>query len=231
MTGSLLPLVLIGVGIASGQPTFVKPRRGEPKAHPQSAMPLLDPNQSSVYMEFKRIGRCLSQDREQASDRIWLTLRNNTRWTISIRANGVETECYGDASPFYRVEVSEWRAPDGPIPYGHWFDVSSVVEIESGTTLTFSVPKTDLDPGLGIRVDFKFTWEENNLYTRHSSHFSYWDLPERLRDKAKEKKLKCVSVSAPCINSQPNIAPQPTEFPVPPILIPTPHPGSPPPNE
>ena len=85
----------------------------------------------------------------------------------------MKDDCYGEASPFYRVEADEILAPEGPIPYGHWFDVASLVEIESGTVLKFSVPKGDLAPGLGIRVDYQFMWEKNNRYTRHSTHFSY----------------------------------------------------------
>ncbi len=77
--------------------------------------------------------------------------------------------------------------PDAPLPEGHSFDVVSSVEIGPGKGLAFSVPRNHLDPGLAIRVDFEFGWEKNNRYTRHSSHFSYWDLPGGLRDKQKEK--------------------------------------------
>ena len=139
--------------------------------------PLLDPGHSSVYMQFTKVVRCPSSDAGQSGERIWLALRNNTRWPVLVRANGVEDECYGDASPFYRVEGNGSMVPDGPIPYGHWFDVASLLEIAPGEILNFSIPKAHLDPGLSIKVDFQFNWEKNNRYTRYSSYFSYWDLP------------------------------------------------------
>ncbi|HWQ56735.1 MAG TPA: hypothetical protein VN442_23820 [Bryobacteraceae bacterium] len=219
MTGWLIVFVLLGVGVASGQPTFVQPRNREPKVDP-AVHPLLDPDRSSVYMEFRKVGKCPPANRGDKNDRIWLALKNNTRWQISVLANGVESECYGDASIFYRVEQNEFAMPDGPIPHGHWLDVASRVEIEPGDVLNFSVPKTHLDPGLSIRVDFEFTWEKNNRYTRHSSCFSYWDLPSALHDKAKEKKLRCVS--GMCVTYSEAPVPQPSTIPLPPSLTVTP---------
>jgi hypothetical protein len=220
MRGWLLAFVLLGVGVASGQPAFVQPRNREPKVDRPSVQPLLDPDQPSVYLEFKKVGKCPPVNRGEKNERIWLALRNNTRWQISVLANGVISECYGDASPFYEVEADKFAMPDGPIPYGHGLDVASSLEIGPGDVLSFSVPRTDLDPGLSIRVDFEFAWERNRRYTRHSSYFRYWDLPAALHDKAKEKKLKCVG--GLCISESPQPVPQPSTIPVPPSLTLTP---------
>ena len=109
-------------------------------------------------MQFKKAGKCPSAASGTANGLIWLSLKNNTRWPISVDANGVEDQCYGDFSPFYQVEANGSSAPDGPIPDGRWSDVGSSVLIEPGESLEFSVPRSHLDPGLGIRIDFEFSW-------------------------------------------------------------------------
>ena len=191
MSRRLILVVLLGVAAANSQTTTRADLPREPISNPLLNNPLIDSSRSSVYMEFKRVGKCPPLVPGKTNDRIWLALRNNTRWSIFISANGVEDDCYGDASPFYSVEANGSMVPDGPIPDGNWLDVASRVEIGPGESLTFSVPRAHLDPGLSIRVDFEFSWEKNNRYSRHSSYLDYWDLPAALRNKEKEKKLKC----------------------------------------
>jgi hypothetical protein len=193
MRGLLTVFVLLGCAVVNGQTTLRAGQNAEQNFESASFNPLLNPDQSSVFMEFRKVGKCPPPQRGESQDRLWLALRNNTRWRIIVRANGVENECYGDASPFYRVEANGSKVPDGPIPFGHWFDVASLLEIGPGEELTFSVPKFHLDPGLSIRVDFEFSWEKNGRYTRHSSYFSYWDLPVAFHDREKEKRLKCAN--------------------------------------
>jgi hypothetical protein len=220
MSGWIVAFILLGAGVASSQPTFVEPRNRGPKTPQSAENPLLNPDRPSAYMEFVKAGNCPPANSGQKGERVWLAIRNNTRWTISVLANGEESKCYGDASPFYSVEANEARGPEGPIPPGYWFDAASSVEIEPGGMLRFSVPRTNLDPGLSVRVDFRFTWEKNDHDTRHSSYFSYWDLPQSLHDKAKETKLKCLR--GPCFFVQPQLVPQPVSIPAPPSLPATP---------
>jgi hypothetical protein len=209
MSVRLIFVVLLGVTGANSQTASRADLQHEQTSNPVSDNPLIDSAQSSVYMEFKRVGKCPSSFR---GDSIWLSLRNNTRWPILIRANGPADGCDSDASPFYSVEARESMVPEGGIPQGYWFDVASLVEIGPAEVLSFNVPKSHLDPGLSLRVDFEFSWEKNNRYTRHSSYFSYWDLPPTLRDKEKESKLKCIR--GWCIS-----AAKPPEMPEPPALI------------
>jgi hypothetical protein len=216
MSRQLVTFMIVGASVVAGEPAFqASPDREQDRAS-TIASPLLNSGDSSVYMEFRKVGKCPTMWRGENTDRIWLGLRNNTRWTLLVTANGVKDKCYGEASLFYRVEANG-SVPEGPIPYGHWLDVGSILEIEPGEALNFSVPKAHLDPGLSIRIDFRFKWEENTRYTRYSSYFSYWDLPEALRDRAKEKKLKCVG--GRCLPElTPAPSPQPPNLPDPPLL-------------
>ena len=90
----------------------------------------------------------------------------------------------------FDAEADGCYMPDTPLPNGYGLDTASLTDLQAGEELLFSVPKTYLDPGLAIRVDFRFNWERNERYTRYSTYFSYWHLPENLRDREKEKKLK-----------------------------------------
>jgi hypothetical protein len=217
MSRRLVVFMLVEASLAAGQPAFqADPHRAQNRVSAVGS-PLLNSDQSSVYMEFRRVGKCQALSQGENTDRIWLGLKNNTRWTVLVTANGVEDECYGEASPWYRVEANGSAVPEGPIPYGHWPDVGSILEIEPGEVLNFSVPKVHLDPGLSIRIDFRFYWEENTRYTRYSSLFSYWDLPDALRDTVKEKKLKCVGWLC-TTELKPAPSPRPIEIPDPPLL-------------
>jgi hypothetical protein len=139
-------------------------------------------------MQFERVAKSPPLLEGEPDQRIWLRLKNNTRWPILVLLFGVPDE-YGEAGLFHSVEAPS-IITDAPLPRGYWFDVASSNALQPGDSLTFSVPKNHLDPGLQIRVDFEFAWERNSRYTRHSSCFSYWDLPSSLHDKQKEKKLK-----------------------------------------
>jgi hypothetical protein len=152
---------------------------------------LLSPELSSVYVKFRRTGKGTPVKAEESRERIWLTLKNNTRWTIRVSTFGLP-EGHGrrEVGLMYKVVQMGDTIADSPLPSGAWFEVGSYSEIEPGGELPFSVAKNHLVPGLGISIDFRFLWEQNGRFTRYSSVYSYWDLPDSARDKALERKLE-----------------------------------------
>jgi hypothetical protein len=166
-------------------------------------------------MVFQKVGKCEPLLAGETGERVWLILKNNTRWSILVRTFGVPDE-YGEAGLFYDVEASG-SVPDGPLPHGYWWDLASLSDIGSGESLTFSVPRNHLDPGLAIKVNFQFDWEGYDDHIRHFSYFSYWDLPDALRDKQKEKKLRWPSFRG-AVRLLPAV-PQLDEPPEPPALV------------
>jgi hypothetical protein len=151
---------------------------------------LLDPNRPSVYMTFVKSGKCSPFREGESKERVWLALTNNTRWTISIGTFGAPEDCgKNDYGVEYEVVRYGPGWPDGPLPAGYLFEVSSIADLKPGAKVVFSVARNHLDLGLGISVNFTFDWELNQGATRHSSLFSYWDLPDSLRDKKRERSL------------------------------------------
>lgn len=185
--------------------------------------PLLDQDQSSVYVKFRKAGDAPPVFNGEGKERIWLTLKNNTHWTISVLTfdlgDGYEE---AEAGLMFDVEAYGGVIPESPVPNGYVLDVASLTELRAGEELLFSVPKTYLDPGLAIRVDFRFTWERNQSHTRYSAYFSYWDLPKELQDIEKEKKLKQRYGSTVGGGAEYHASPLPTELqpPLPPRLAP-----------
>ena len=142
-------------------------------------------------MTFGKVGNAPPVFAGEGNERIWLVLKNNTRWTISVRTFGLgDGYSKAEAGLMFDAEADDCYVPESPVPNGYGGDAASLTDLQAGEELLFSVPTTYLAPGLAVRVNFRFNWERNKRYTRYSTYFSYWDLPENLRDKEKEKKLK-----------------------------------------
>ncbi len=176
---------------------------------------LIDPEQASVFIKFRRLAKAVPLGSDEGEERIWLVLKNNTRWTIDVRAFGVPEDYDGaEAGLMYEVEADGPYEPDQPVPRGYWFDVGPLIAVQPGGELRFSVPREHLAPALAIRVDFTFEWERNKRYTRHSTVFGYWDLPEKLRDRQREKRLKPrFAITAPADGAQFQTSPIPSLLP------------------
>ena len=211
MTGLLFALFASAV---DAQTAFVAPKQRKAAAPAHQPSPVMDPEKPSVYIEFIKAGKAAPLFADEARKRIWLRLTNNMRFVILVSAFGVPDE-YGDVGLFHEVEASGTATPDGALPHGYWWDVSTSYPVEPGESVTFSVPQTNLDAGLAIRVDFRFDWGQVDD-TRHSVYFSYWSLPASLHDKAKEAKLKCRFMCY-LVQDKPMLAPP--ELPEPPMLV------------
>jgi hypothetical protein len=158
---------------------------------PEPNSPLIDHNQSSVYIVVRKEGPGAPLRDDELRERMWLSLRNNTRWTILLRTFRLPDEYdKHEVGLMYTVEAPGAYAPDGPLPVGYEFDVGTLTEVGPGQELRFSVPRNHLAPGLGIRVNFNFKWEDNQRYTRYATVYSYWDLPDKFKDKAADRKLR-----------------------------------------
>jgi len=208
------PLILIFIGVVAAA-CFAQP--------PRLDTPLIDRKQSSVYIVFRRMGPGVPLSDDETKERTWLSLRNNTRWPISVATFGLPDE-YSETETglMYTVEAPGAYAPDAPLPIGYEFDVGTSTEIGPGQELRFSVPRNHLGPGLGIRVKFGFKWESNQRYTRYATVFSYWDLPDKFRDKVAEKNLKLrYGASGGGAPAEPQPSPLPTKLEPPTHPVPT----------
>lgn len=152
----------------------------------QSSIGRLVANKPTVYITFKGV---VSEAKGTGPNeqRFRLELHNNTKWTLS---------CYlvpqpispGDSAVMYQA-----TAVDGArVIHRSTSDVLIPKPIESGKSVSFSVPSEHLAKGYQIFVEFNYEWEIRDdispygLEPSHRVYFSNSGLPDNLRNQGKE---------------------------------------------
>jgi hypothetical protein len=120
--------------------------------------PRISKHNPTVYISFVRTGKADPVLNGESDQRVWLRLNNNTRWAIWIDANGVPSKLYGDAARSYAVEDKNWSHLYGST----MCHVCSRIPLPAGRSLTFSVPREDLEKDQRIHVTFSYDWEEHS---------------------------------------------------------------------
>lgn len=148
----------------------------------QSSMTRLIANKPTVYVTFRGV---VSEVKGTAPDeqRFRLELHNNTKWTLS---------CYlvpqpispGDSAVMYQAEAVD----GGRVIHRSTSDVLIPKPVESGMSVSFSVPSAHLGKGYQIFVEFIYEWEKRDdispygLEQSHRVYFSNSDLLDNLRN-------------------------------------------------
>jgi len=122
----------------------------------------VDPKKPYVFVSFDRIAPGTPLTNKEEPTRIWLRLRNNSRWPINV---GVFEAGHGEDgwallhgvievsnSGTQSDELAKKRAPTG---YDS-ADVVSATVVRPGHQLRFSVPSDHIRPEWYIRVKFEF---------------------------------------------------------------------------
>lgn len=112
----------------------------------------------TVYVSFVRAGPRRPLENWESDRGVWLRIHNNTKWRLVLNAGGVPDPSYGDAVLMYRIKRIEG---EGFVPVGYQRHVSSVIQLESGRSLEFSIPREHLAEGLAIEILFNYEWELN----------------------------------------------------------------------
>jgi len=127
----------------------------------------IDSTKPAVYIDFVRIGEGEKLGNDESKEQVYLKLVNNSKWSIYVAAsgNGKETFLY------HKVERERERSPTDEIdayneevPKGYrQIDLRSPdMELKSGQSVNFSVPRNHLTKNLKIRIDFYFDWEDDS---------------------------------------------------------------------
>jgi hypothetical protein len=137
----------------------------------------------SVYITFERAGKIAADSTHDLQEKVWLRLRNNTRWAIILDMNGVSSREYGDAALFHDVLLA------GKVIREERCHVCSFNRLLPVRSLVFTVPREDLRPGYSIRVKFSYGWENGDdvFGGREVDHFFYFHnskLPKSLSSAA-----------------------------------------------
>ncbi len=118
----------------------------------------LSKNHPSVYITLERTGKIASPENGALEERVWLRLRNNTRWTLWHKAHGWTTNQYGDGGVFYDIENYKTHE----IKIGNYCESCSVVPLAPGRSLLFSISRNDLEKDSRIRINFWWAWQNQN---------------------------------------------------------------------
>jgi hypothetical protein len=143
----------------------------------------------SVYISFERFGEREPLEPGESREGIWLRFHNNTKWPIFFRAFSVPKEL-GEAGMYYEIrELPQASVERGSpsssktkedikqktdLSTGYQpVDSFSVISIESGDSILFSIPSEHLAEGLYLRMGFNYGWEDQNDVTAGREAFHY----------------------------------------------------------
>lgn len=146
----------------------------------------LDLSKPSAFISFEKFVEKKSPQEGEDNEELWLRFHNNTKWKLFVKAIGEdkEHEVYGILYEVQRIRGMEWKTKDADIPIGRrQVHVGSILEIESGKSILFSVTRKHLADGLSILVSFSYEWEKlgksgGDLELLHQATFWSTDLPK-----------------------------------------------------
>jgi hypothetical protein len=142
---------------------------------------LIRKDRPSVYIEFERSGKALPLFEREKEERIWLRLYNNTQWAINFCSFSVKNQ-YGGTGIVYEVKRSRTsfgrikgssnkgalpeernQQESVRIPQGYsTADVCTPYSLDSGKSVTFSIPREHLGKSLYIEFEFWPEWENRD---------------------------------------------------------------------
>ena len=168
---------------------------------------VMNVNRPFVYVKFDHIGPGVARSKDEPNLRIWLRLTNNCRIAILVQASGVPDESPEDEvgvqyevvrnpeisilplNPREEKTTIQEKPKAAELPRGTMFHVASLVSIEPGNDILFSVPVNHLSDKWHIEIPFEFELPKgkgprdpnNGGIPVMVLHYSLWDLPPKSR--------------------------------------------------
>jgi hypothetical protein len=126
-----------------------------------SAKLALDADKPIVYIEFDHAGpRTPVQEGEPAKG-LWLRLVNNSIIPIVVQANSTSTDpnmtILPDTIIAVRAKIPKSGLARQPMPSGYASDTGTLITIDPGKSLVFSVPASHVSPAWSMQVPFQFS--------------------------------------------------------------------------
>lgn len=138
----------------------------------------------NVYLSFERRGYRRPLRIGEGKKGVWLRFHNNSKWQVGVCMWDVAKE-YGDKNIAYEVERYK-KVGGSETPIANDPEGSCPREyIESGRSVSFSVPREHLADGLAVKVPFRYEWEEdpdgfaNPLEPKHYAYFYSSEIPKK----------------------------------------------------
>ena len=105
-----------------------------------------------VYLSYEQSRKILANTAEEP-ERLWLRLHNNSRSSIRLEASGANKK-YGDVRLYYDILNSMEEIEDRVICH-----VCSIIKLQPGKTLLFSIPRENIAEDFILRFKFNYDWE------------------------------------------------------------------------
>jgi hypothetical protein len=144
-------LQLITVIICLALPSQAFPQ-GKVTVNPKSVR--IDKKVPTIFIVLERVGTIKNVSGSGEEKRVWLRLKNNSRWLIKLDASGGD-KAVEDARLYYEI-VDVQRN----IKVARTCHVCSIVGLASGKSILFSVPYQELAEGNSLRIQFEYEWED-----------------------------------------------------------------------
>jgi len=150
----------------------------------------LDSTKPFAYIEFDHTGPRQPLEPEEPKRGLWLRLVNNSVLRIKLRVHGSPFEDLPVVQDIITPQIRripKSGLPDyGPMPRGYTsaVDVASLLTIEPGKEITFSVPVNHVAPGWFLQVSFEFDLpptEHGAAQPLCYAAFAWEDIPEKSR--------------------------------------------------
>jgi hypothetical protein len=147
----------------------------------------LDATKPIVYIEFDHAGPRQPVEDGEPDQGLWLRLVNNSTVPIDVRANGTTTDSKMTLLPDV-ITPRAGRIPrSGPplekMPQGYSSDTATILTIDPGKSLVFSVPVNHVAPTWFMQVPFQFSLPpvKEGVQPSCYAEFTWEDLPKSYR--------------------------------------------------
>ncbi len=164
---------------------------------------VLNPAKPYAYIVFDHAGKRPPLGPGESKYGYWLRLVNNSRLPIEVTVfatnypkPGAGDVLFDEVVPIPRGLISGFRLPPPPIkprtgcpipnakpPEGYDAETASLMDIEPGKSLLFSIPSNQLSPDWYIQVKFNLVVSPDSTVVQPDSHvyFDWWRLPKAVR--------------------------------------------------
>ena len=124
---------------------------------------VVNPSSPSVYIDQEKNKSGPKED----EDRTFFRLFNNLKWPIRLTVS-TAGKGEGDVQLDYQLLNSK-----DDITGGYRCHVCTIIPLSSGKNLSFSVPTTEFEKNLRIRVEYSFWWESSRDVGTENEPFHY----------------------------------------------------------
>lgn len=181
--------------------------------HPGEPRFIINPNHPYLYIQYDHFGPGIPRNEDEAPNRVWLRLVNNSTVSIQVVVNGfpeghkpadevaIQDDVVADPPRIMHIAT---EAPDAPVktdenaPYGYGSDVGSSEYIRPGKSILFSLPTSQFRKGWHIEISYEFVVPQGkgprpeNVGGLPVMHLEYalWWLPKDVQQKIEKENAK-----------------------------------------